>query len=194
MLTEKEKMLSGEPYDCGDIALITRWHLAKQLQREYNNTPSDNAERLSSLLDELIGSRGENVWISAPFFVDYGENIHIGKNVEINMNCIFLDCNTITIGDYSGIGPGVHIYTAFHSTIPQERLGENSNFWKSLTAPVHIGTNVWIGGGSIILPGVNIGDGVTIGAGSVVTHDIPSYTVAVGNPCRVIKNITVNEK
>lgn len=192
MRTEKVKMLSGEPYDCGDTELITRWHLAKQLQREYNNTPSDNAERLSVLLDELIGSRGENVWISAPIFVDYGENIHIGKNVEINMNCVFLDCNKITIGDYSGIGPGVHIYTVFHSSIPQERLGKDSNFWKSLTAPVNIGKNVWIGGGSIILPGVNIGDGVTIGAGSVVTHDIPPYCVAVGNPCRVIKKFSLN--
>ena len=88
MRTEKEKMLSGEPYDCGDTELIT----AKKLQREYNNTPSDNAERLSALLDELIGQSSENVWISAAIFVDYGENIHIGKNVEINMNCVFLDC------------------------------------------------------------------------------------------------------
>lgn len=128
MKTEKEKMLAGEPYDCGDTELINRWHKAKQLQKEYNDTPSDDIEKLSSLLDDLIGSRGENVWISAPFFVDYGENIHIGRNVEINMNCVFLDCNTITIGDYSGIGPGVHIYTVFHHTAPQERLGENSSF------------------------------------------------------------------
>jgi len=148
MKTEKEKMLAGEPYDCGDTELINRWHKAKQLQKEYNDTPSDDIEKLSSLLDDLIGSRGENVWISAPFFVDYGKNIHIGRNVEINMNCVFLDCNTITIGDYSGIGPGVHIYTVFHHTAPQERLGENSSFWKSLTKPVNIGKNVWIGGGS----------------------------------------------
>ncbi|MBP3517003.1 MAG: sugar O-acetyltransferase [Parabacteroides sp.] len=189
MRTEKEKMLAGELYDCRDTELINRWHLAKQLQKEYNNTPSDDTEKLSVLLDKLIGSRGENVWISAPIFVDYGENIHIGRNVEINMNCVFLDCNTITIGDYSGIGPGVHIYTVFHPTIPQERLGKNSCFWKSLTAPVNIGKNVWIGGGSIILPGVSIGDGTTIGAGSVVTRDIPPHSIAVGNPCRVIKEI-----
>lgn len=87
-------MLAGEPYDCGDMELINRWHKAKQLQKEYNDTSSDDIEKLSSLLDDLIGSRGENVWISAPFFVDYGENIHIGRNVEINMNCVFLDCNT----------------------------------------------------------------------------------------------------
>ena len=124
-----------------------------------------------------------------PFFVDYGENIHIGKNVEINMNCAFLDCNTITIGDFSGIGPGVHIYTVFHPTDPVKRFGENSSFWKSLTAPVSIGKNVWIGGGSIILPGVSIGDGTTIGAGSVVTKSIPANCIAVGNPCKVIKYI-----
>ncbi len=189
MKTEKEKMLAGEPYDCGDKELITRWHKAKQLQKEYNNTPSDDAEKLSALLDELIGSRGENVWISAPFFVDYGENIHIGKNVEINMNCVFLDCNTISIGDFSGIGPGVHIYTVFHPTRPSERLSKGSNFWKSQTASVHIGKNVWIGGGSIILPGVTIGDGATIGAGSVVTHDIPPYCLAVGNPAIIKKRL-----
>lgn len=189
MKTEKEKMLSGEPYNCGDAELIHRWHQAKQLQREYNNTPSDDTEKLSALLDDLIGSRGENAWITAPFFVDYGENIHLGKNVEINMNCVFLDCNTIQIGDFSGIGPGVHIYAVYHPTDPLQRLGENSSFWKSLTAPVHIGKNVWIGGGSIILPGVSIGDGTTIGAGSVVTESIPAYCIAVGNPCKVIKTM-----
>ena len=124
----------------------------------------------------MLGSRGENVWISAPFFVDYGENIHIGKNVEINMNCVFLDCNKITIGDFSGIGPGVHIYAVFHPVDPRKRFAEDSSFWRSQTAPVHIGKNVWI-------------EGSTIGAGSVVTHDIPSYCVAAGNPCRVIRRL-----
>lgn len=189
MKTEKEKMLSGEAYDCADVELLSRWHKAKRLQKEYNDTLSDKKDRLSALLDELIGSRGENVWISAPFFVDYGENIHIGNHVEINMNCVFLDCNKITIGDNSGIGPGVHIYAVFHSTDPVERLPENSTFWKSQTAPVTIGKNVWIGGGSIVLPGVTIGDETTIGAGSVVTHDIPARCIAAGNPCRVIRKI-----
>lgn len=189
MKTEKEKMLAGEPYDCGDNALIARWHKAKHLQTEYNNTPSNDKEKLSALLNELIGERGENVWIAAPFFVDYGENIRIGKNVEINMNCVFLDCNTITIGDFSGIGPSVHIYTVFHPVKPEDRLNEKSHFWKSLTAPVTIGKNVWIGGGSIILPGVSIGDGTTIGAGSVVTKSIPARCVAAGNPCKVLRYI-----
>lgn len=187
--TEKEKMLAGEVYDAGDTELIGRWHKAKQLQKEYADTPTTDAATLAQLLDELLGSRGENVWVAAPFFVDYGENIHLGRNVEINMNCVFLDCNRITIGDFSGIGPGVHIYTVYHSTVPSERLPENSTFWKSQTAPVSIGRNVWIGGGSIILPGVTIGDGCTIGAGSVVTKSIPANSVAVGNPCRVIRTV-----
>ena len=187
--SEKQKMLLGEIYNCGDEELLTRWHKAKVLQQKYNNTLSDDIATKNEILDELLGSRGENVWITAPFFVDYGENIYLGKNVEINMNCVFLDCNRITIGDYSGIGPGVHIYAVFHPTNPKERLPENSTFWKSRTAPVTIGRNVWIGGGSIILPGVTIGDETTIGAGSVVTKSIPAHCVAVGNPCRVIHNI-----
>ena len=188
-MTEKEKMLAGEIYDCGDLELITRWHYAKQLQFQYNSTDSRDREKLSLILDELLGTYGDKVWITAPFLVDYGENIHIGKNVEINMNCVFLDCNRITIGDNSGIGPGVHIYTVGHPASPAERLTENSQFWNSFTAPVTIGKNVWIGGSSVILPGVTIGDNVTIGAGSVVTKSIPSNCVAVGNPCRIVREI-----
>ncbi len=189
MKTEKEKMLAGEVYDCGDLELITRWHLAKKLQKQLAEAESDDLEKISEILDQLLGSRGEHVWVAAPFFVDYGENIHIGHHVEINMNCVFLDCNEIRIGNYTGIGPGVHIYTVFHDVIPEKRLPEGSNFWKSKTAPVTIGENVWIGGGSIIMPGVKIGDGATIGAGSVVTRDIPSRSIAVGNPCRVIRTV-----
>lgn len=192
-MTEKEKMLAGELYDCGDKQLLERWHEAKRLQKEYNQADTTNNELLNNLLKELLGSRGKNVWIAAPFFVDYGENIFIGNNVEINMNCIFLDCNRITIGDNTGIGPGVHIYTVFHPVKAVERLSFESKsefpFWKSLTAPVTIGTNVWIGGGSIILPGITIGDNTTIGAGSVVTKNIPPNSLAVGNPCRVVKEL-----
>lgn len=187
MKTEKEKMLAGEIYDCGDAELLQRWHYAKELQRRYNNTDSRNREELTAILDELLGSHGDAVWIASPFFVDYGENIHIGNNVEINMNCVFLDCNRITIGDNCGIGPGVHIYAVTHPANADERLSENSQFWKSFTAPVTLGNNVWIGGSSVILPGVTIGDNVTIGAGSVVTKSIPSGCVAVGNPCRIIR-------
>lgn len=188
-MTEHEKMLAGEVYDCADPELLERWHLVKSLMQRYNSTCSKDKDTINLILDELVGSRGENVWISAPFFVDYGENIHIGSNVEINMNCVFLDCNRISIGNNSGIGPGVHIYTVTHPINPGDRLPHDSQFWKSYPAPVTIGHNVWIGGGTIILPGVAIGDNSTIGAGSVVTKDIPANCLAVGNPCRIIRKI-----
>jgi len=192
MKTEKEKMLAGELYDAGDQELITRWHLAKKLMKEYYLADTTDREALNCILDQLLGSRGDNVWISAPFYVDYGENIHIGNNCEINLNCVFLDCNQITIGDNSGIGPNVQIYAVSHPVKADERLcqakdGESFPFWKSSTAPVTIGSNVWIGGGSIILPGVTIGDNTTIGAGSLVNKDIPANCLAVGNSCKVVR-------
>jgi len=189
--TEKQKMLAGELYDPGDKELITRWHLAKALTRQYNQADTTNPELLNSILDRLLGSRGENIWITAPFFVDYGENIHIGNGCEINANCVFLDCNTITLGENCGIGPNVQIYAVTHPVNPTERLSKSKDgtfsFWKSNTAPVTIGNNVWICGGSVILPGVTIGDNTTIGAGSVVTKSIPANCLAVGNPCKVVK-------
>lgn len=189
--TEKEKMLAGEYYDAADPELIARWHLSKKLAKDYYATDTTDREQLDTILDQLLGSKGRNVWVSAPIYVDYGENIHIGNNVEINMNCTFLDCNRITIGDNSGIGPNVQIYAVGHPIDPNERLNKNLGStlgtWKTSSAPVTIGKNVWIGGGSIILPGVTIGDNTTIGAGSVVSKDIPANCLAVGSPCRVIR-------
>lgn len=193
--TEKEKMLAGEYYNPGDQELIARWHLSKKLMKEYYLADTTDKELLDKILSELLGSKGENVWVSAPIYVDYGENIHLGNNVEINMNCVFLDCNTITIGDNSGIGPNVQIYAVTHPADPTVRLnteaiGEELATWKTYSAPVTIGKNVWIGGGSIILPGVTIGDNTTIGAGSVVSKSIPANCLAVGNPCKVIKTFS----
>ncbi|CEO26372.1 sugar O-acetyltransferase [Paraclostridium sordellii] len=191
-MTEREKMLAGELYDCGDEELITQWHKAKNLVRDYNNTDSENLESKDKILTELLGGRGSNLWITSPFFVDYGNNIYFGNNCEVNMNCTFLDDNKIIIGDNALIAPNVQIYTAFHPTNAKDRFGEmkkdgSFEFCKTQTAPVHIGNNVWIGGGAIIMPGVTIGDNVVIGAGSVVTKDIPSNKIAYGNPCRVIR-------
>lgn len=191
-MTEKEKMLAGLPYDTGDEELITLWHWAKDLTRQYNNLDSADAKAKEAILRELLGGFGNSLWITPPFYADYGKNIYIGNNCEINMNCVFLDDNRIQIGDYALIAPNVQIYTAFHSTNAKERFGEPNedgsfSFCKTITAPVTIGNNVWIGGGAIILPGVEIGDNVVIGAGSVVTKSIPDNTVAVGNPCRVIR-------
>ena len=192
--SEKEKMLAGELYDCGAPELINRWHRAKDLQRQLFMADTRDRALINSILVELLGSRGENCWIGPPFYVDYGENIHLGNNVEINMNCVFLDCNTITIGDNCGIGPGTHIYAVTHPVSPHERLSkaENSDgfpFWKSYTAPITLGKNVWLGGGCIILPGVSIGDNTTVAAGSVVTKNLPDNCLAAGNPCRIIRNL-----
>ncbi|MDD6210223.1 MAG: sugar O-acetyltransferase [Bacteroidales bacterium] len=194
MKTEKEKMMNGEIYDGGDKELIDRWHLAKRLVMQYNSTDSTDRVRLDKILSQLLGSKGRNLWIAAPFFCDYGENIHIGENTEINCNCVFLDCNTIRIGSNVLIAPFVQIYTAFHPVKASDRIvpptsTDDFSFCKTQALPVTIGDNVWIGGGSIILPGVTIGDNVTVGAGSVVTKSIPSDVLAFGNPCRIIRQL-----
>lgn len=191
-MTERKKMLAGMLYDCGDKELLTQWHKAKNIIREYNNLPSEATEEKNRLLDSLLGGKGKNLWITSPFSVDYGNNIYFGNNCEVNMNCTFLDDNKIIIGDNVLIAPNVQIYTAFHPTNAKERFGTLSSdgsfeFCKTQTAPVTIGSNTWIGGGVIILPGVTIGENVVVGAGSVVTKDIPSNTIAFGNPCRVIR-------
>lgn len=191
-MTEREKMLAGQLYDCGDPELLAQWHKAKDLVKAYNSLPSEDAVQKDRILEELLGKKGKNLWITAPFFADYGNNIYFGNNCEVNMNCTFLDDNAIHIGDNALIAPNVQIYTAFHPTNVRERFGEpkadgSFTFCKTQTAPVTIGDNVWIGGGAIIMPGVTIGNNVVIGAGSVVTKDIPDNTVAYGSPCRVMR-------
>lgn len=192
-MTEREKMLAGMLYDCGDPELLTQWHKAKNLVLQYNTLDSEDAEGKDAILAQLLGGRGKNLWITPPFFVDYGNNIYFGNNCEINMNCTFLDDNKIVIGDNALIAPNVQIYTAFHPTNAAERFGASKPdgtfvFCKTQTAPVIIGNNVWIGGGAIILPGVIIGDNVVIGAGSIVTKNIPDNVIAYGNPCKPIKD------
>ncbi|MGL5583650.1 MAG: sugar O-acetyltransferase [Cetobacterium sp.] len=194
-MTEREKMLAGLLYNCGDSELLAQWHKAKDLIRSYNQIDSSNLEEKNTILTELLGGKGKNLWITAPFFVDYGNNIYFGSNCEVNMNCTFLDDNKIIIGDNALIAPNVQIYTAFHPLNVIDRFGEikedgTFEFCKTQTAPVTIGDNVWIGGGVIILPGVTIGNNVVIGAGSVVTKDIPSNFLAFGNPCKVIKSLS----
>ncbi len=191
-MTEREKMLAGLLYDCGDSELLAQWHKAKNLVREYNQLDSQDLENKDRILTALLGGRGRNLWITAPFFVDYGNNIYFGDHCEVNMNCTFLDDNKIIIGDHALIAPNVQIYTAFHPTNAFERFGSKKedgsfSFCKTQTAPVKIGNHVWIGGGAIILPGVTVGDNVVIGAGSVVTKDIPDNVVAFGAPCRVVR-------
>ena len=191
-MTEKEKMLAGELYDCGDAELMGIWNRGKNLMQRYNQMAYDDPNR-GDVLDEMLGGRGQATQITAPFYLDYGKFIRLGNNVEINMNCVFLDCNWITIGHNALIAPGVHIYTVYHPLKASERYVGSANqefpFAICQSAPVTIGDNCWIGGGTIILPGVTIGDNVTIGAGSVVTKDIPSGVLALGNPCRVVREL-----
>lgn len=143
-------------------------------------------------MNELLGGKGKNLWITAPFYVDYGNNIYFGNNCEVNMNCIFLDDNIIRIGDNALIAPQCADIYGFSfdkcgGSFWRAKTDGSFEFCKTRTAPVIIGDNVWIGGGAIILPGVTIGNNVVIGVGSVVTKDIPDNLIAVGNPCRVIK-------
>lgn len=191
-MTELEKMLAGEVYDCGDPELLKQWHKAKNQVKIFNSLDSNDLEGKDRLLSGLLGGRGKNLWVTPPFFVDYGSNIYFGDNCEVNMNCTFLDDNKIIIGNNALIAPNVQIYTAFHPANAAERFGPKKNdgsfeFCKTMTAEVVIGDDVWIGGGTVILPGVKIGNNVVIGAGSVVTKSVPDNKIAFGNPCRVVR-------
>lgn len=181
MRTEKEKMLAGELYDASDEQLVKEREYAKALIFKFNNTTPDKEQERQEILKQLIISKGR-LKIEATFYCDYGYNIEVGENFYANHGCIILDVNKVLIGDNVLLGPNVQIYTAGHPVDPDERLTG-----KEFGEPITIGNNVWIGGGTIICPGVQIGDNVTIGAGSVVTKSIPGNVVVAGNPCRVIK-------
>lgn len=190
-MSEKEKMLSGEFYDSRDSELIRIYHKARKLLKAYNNLDSELVLERERILTELFEFKAKGVWIETPFYCDYGENISIGENTFINANCILLDNNRITIGKNGLIAPYVQIYTASHPLSSSERIINNGNESRYLTStrPVVIGDNVWIGGNSVIFPGVNIGNNVTIGAGSVVTKDVSDNVLAFGNPCVIKRKI-----
>ena len=190
-MTEKEKMLSGNPYNTRDPELIAMYHNARKLLQSYNNLDSTSLEKREEILDELLQNKEQGVWIEAPFYCDYGSNITIGENTFVNTNCIFIDNNKITIGKNGLIAPNVQIYTAMHPIKPSERIIKTGRQTRYITTtkPVTIGDNVWIGGNAVILPGITIGDNVTIGAGSVVTRSIPNNVLANGNPCEIQKEL-----
>lgn len=181
--TEKEKMLAGEIYDAFDTQLVNDRKKARDLAFKFNNTLPSDLDTKNQIKRSLINTK-DNFHIEAFFQCDYGYNIDVGDYFFANFNCTILDVAKVSIGDNVLLGPHVQIYTAMHPTDPAERL-KMIEFAK----PVTIKNNVWIGGGVIINPGVTIGNNVTIGAGSVVVKDIPDNTIAVGNPCRVIKNV-----
>ena len=184
-MTEKEKMLSGQVYSAVDKQLLSELNAVKDLVHAYNQLKPSQTEQLLALLKELLGHMADDkTIINQPFYCDYGKQISVGRRFFANFNFTVLDEATVTIGDDCFIGPNVSIYTACHSTDPVER-----NSRREWALPVSIGNNVWIGGSVTILPGVTIGDNVTIGAGSVVVSDIPSGSIAVGNPCRVVKKV-----
>lgn len=188
-MSEKEKMLRGEFYNTRDKELLEIYKKARKFMDIFNGNRDDDQ---SKILNQLFGKVGKGVWVEKPVFCDYGENITIGENTFINFNCTLLDCNKITIGKNVLIGPNVQIYTASHPINSKERINKCNKDgiapYKTFAKPVSIGNNVWIGGNVCILPGVTIGSNSVIGAGSVVTKSIPENVVAVGNPCKIIKN------
>lgn len=186
----KEKLHSGEIYfPMGDEILLEQLAHADLLW-EYNQTrPSQQKER-AALLQKMLGDCGEGVYIEAPFYSNWGGyHCHFGKMVYANFNLTCVDDTHIYVGDCTMIGPNVTIATAAHPILPELReKGYQYNM------PVHIGRNCWIGAGAVILPGVTIGDNTVVGAGSVVTKDIPGGVVAVGNPCRVLREISDRDR
>jgi maltose O-acetyltransferase len=183
-MSEREKMLAGEMYDPLDPELLAGRERARDLCWTLNATREAEQEERRRILRELFGAGGETVWMQPPFFCDYGSNIELGERVFFNFNCVVLDVCPVRIGSFSLFGPAVQIYTPMHPFNAQQRRREEYG------KPVEIGSDVWVGGGAIILPGVRIGSRAVIGAGSVVTRDVPDGVFAAGNPCRVIREIT----
>jgi len=188
-MTEKEKMLNGKLYNSFDPQLLKERQYAKDLLFDYNALRPNEIEKRNDMLRTLLGKTGKTFFIEPPFRCDYGYNIRLGENFYANYNWIVLDCAPVTIGDNVLIAPGVGFYTAGH---PIDCDVRNSGL--EYAFPITIGNNVWIGGNVVVNPGVTIGDNTIIGAGSIVTKDIPSNVVAVGNPCRVLRQITDEDK
>lgn len=188
-MTEKEKQQAGELYLGNDPELMADRVKAKKLCAEYNASPYNDFQKKERLLDRLLALRGENAWIEANFFCDYGYNIIIGDNFYANHNCVILDCAEVTFGDNVFIGPNCGFYTAGHPIDAEQR-----NSGLEYARPIKIGSNVWIGGNVCVMPGATIGDNSVIGGGSVVVGDIPSGVVAAGNPCKVLREINENDK
>lgn len=194
MKTEYEKCMAGEPFNGGKDPKITEMILrTRRLLMQYNATDYADTERKQALLREMLGSVGQGVHVDIDFHCECGKHIFVGDKVIINMNCTLVDNNRIDIGNNVLIASNVQIYTATHSTKVHERMvqdwEEGQDICLTYALPVKIEDGAWIGGGTIILPGVTIGRNSVIGAGSVVTRSIPANCVAVGNPCRVIKLI-----
>lgn len=182
-------MLKGKLYTAKDEELDKLNKRKNDLVFQYNHTNPNEVETLQYLLRKLLGECGKTAWITPPFYCDYGCHIRIGNHFYANMDCIFLDVAEISIGDNVYIGPRVSLYTAGHP-IDKDIRNEDLEYGY----PIKIGNDVWIGGGTVVNPGITIGNNVVIGSGSVVTKDVPSNCVAAGNPCKVIRKITLLDK
>ncbi len=189
-MTVKEKMHSGKLYLPSDEEIVKEQTMCLEKLYDYNATRPLEQEKRSSLLKEMFAEIGEGCYIEPPLHSNFGgRHVHFGKNVYANFNLTLVDDTHIYVGDNTMIGPNVTIASAGHPILPELReKGYQFNM------PVHIGKNCWIGAGVIIVPGINIGDNTVIGAGSIVTKDIPANSVAVGNPCRVIRKINDRDR
>lgn len=188
-LTAWERMQRDMVYDDFDEDLFNRRVAAKNIFKKFNQTTDEQVEERNALLKDLFGAIGKNVYVEPNFTCEFGKNIYIGNDVYINFGAVFLDCSRIAIGNNVLIGPNVGMYSANHSLDPDERAAG-----ALIGGRITIGDKAWIAGDVKIMAGVSIGEGAVIGCGSIVTHDIPPHTVAVGNPCRVIRKITETDK
>lgn len=188
-MNEREKMINQMLYDANDIDLSEERRIAKDICHEYNLVSPSDKEKQTTIMKKLLGCVKENFCIIAPFWCDYGYNIEIGENFFANHNTIILDCNKVKFGDNVFVAPNCGFYTAGHPIDSDLR-----NTGLEYAYPITVGDNVWFGAGVHVMPGVNIGSNVVIGGGSIVVKDIPSDSVAFGNPCRVVRKITDEDK
>lgn len=188
-MNQKERMLAGLPYKAWLDGLAEERMENKKKIHAFNLLGPEEGKRMDELLRMILGKTGEHVYIEQPFHCDYGKNIEVGENFYANYNCTILDVGKVIIGDNVMLAPNVSIYTAGHPLHPDSR---NSGYEYGIS--ITIGNNVWIGGNAVINPGVKIGNNVVIGAGSVVTKDIPDNMIAAGNPCRVIREISEEDR
>lgn len=189
-MSNKDKMHTGELYLPGDVEIMKEQQICLDKLYDYNMTRPTESEKRQELLKEMFAEIGEDCYIEPPFHANWGgKHVHFGKCVYANFNFTAVDDTHIYVGDYTMFGPNVILATAGHPILPELRQEAYQ-----YNMPVHIGKNCWLGAGVIVLPGVTIGDNTVIGAGSVVTKDIPSNVVAVGNPCRVLREINEHDK
>ncbi|MGF1704164.1 sugar O-acetyltransferase [Photobacterium makurazakiensis] len=189
ILSTKERMRSQKIYMCDDEDLMAEQEQCLEILYDFNHTRPSEGKKRAAILNDLLAEVGEGCYIEPPLRANWGKHTHLGNHVYANFNLTLVDDTDIYIGDHVMIAPNVTIATAGHPIDPDLRR-QVAQF----NIPVHIGNNVWIGAGSVILPGVHIGENTVIGAGSVVTKDIPENVVAVGNPCRVLRSINDRDK